>query len=62
MEPHEKAIKNIDFLLLHTGWSHYWGTDKYFTNYRVLTIEAAKILQMIWLICPSLLVSTGQRC
>lgn len=38
---HEKEIKRTDFLLLHTGWSKYWGADKYFSGYSTLTVEAA---------------------
>lgn len=41
LEPYENEIKKIDFLLIHTGWSKYWGTEKYFSDYPVLTLEAA---------------------
>ncbi len=41
LEPYQDRIKEIDFLLLYTGWSQYWGSDKYFTNYPVLSVEAA---------------------
>jgi len=27
--------------LIHTGWSLYWGTEKYFSNYPVLSLKAA---------------------
>jgi kynurenine formamidase len=30
--------------LLSTGWSRYWGDKKYFSDYPVLTIEAAQWL------------------
>ena len=26
----ESEIRNSDFLLIHTGWSQYWGTEEYF--------------------------------
>ena len=41
LEPYQTTLKDFDFLLLHTGWSQYWGTEKYFTNYPVLSVEAA---------------------
>ncbi|WP_300465304.1 cyclase family protein [Desulfobacula sp.] len=42
LNPVENQLKNIDFLLIHTGWSRYWGTDNYFSNFPVLTPEAAE--------------------
>ena len=44
LEPHKDAIGDIDFLLLHTGWSKYWGSDKYFIDYPVLSLDAAEWL------------------
>jgi arylformamidase len=44
LEPYKEKIKDVDFLLIHTGWGQYWGTDRYFTNYQVLSLESA-----IWL-------------
>jgi len=44
LEPYEKEIEKIDFLLIHTGWSKYWGTEKYFSDYTVLSLEAANWL------------------
>lgn len=41
LEPYRDSIKEIDFLLLHTGWSRYWGSDRYFTHFPVLSTEAA---------------------
>lgn len=41
---HEKEIKQVDFLLLYTGWSKYWGTATYFSGYTTLTVEAAQWL------------------
>ncbi|MFC1819466.1 cyclase family protein [Thermodesulfobacteriota bacterium] len=41
LEPHRDVIKQVQFLLIHTGWSQYWGTEKYFTDYHVLSVEAA---------------------
>jgi arylformamidase len=44
LEPHGKEIEKVDFLLIHTGWSKYWGTETYFSDYSVLTLEAANWL------------------
>lgn len=39
----EKADQ-ADFLLFHTGWDRYWGTDSYFGNYPYITDEVADYL------------------
>ena len=44
LEPYKDAVRNVDFLLLHTGWSEYWGSDKYFIDYPVLSPESAEWL------------------
>ena len=44
LEPHRDIIKQVEFLLIHTGWSRYWGTEKYFSNYLIFSIEAAEWL------------------
>jgi kynurenine formamidase len=30
--------------LIYTGWSRYWGTDKYFSDYPVLSPESTEWL------------------
>jgi arylformamidase len=40
----ETDIRNSDFLLIHTGWSQYWGTNGYFSKYPVLHEDAATYL------------------
>ncbi len=44
LEPYQDKIKTVDFLLLHTGWSQYWGSEYYFSKYPVLSLEAANWL------------------
>lgn len=44
LEFYAKELEKVDFLLLHTGWSKYWGAEKYFSGYPVLSVEAAKWL------------------
>jgi len=41
LEPHRDAIESTEFIVLHTGWSKYWGSDKYFADYPVLSFDAA---------------------
>ncbi len=42
--PHAENLAQADFVLLHTGWSEYWGEEKYFSAYPVLSREAAVFL------------------
>ena len=42
--PYESRIKGCDFVLLNTGWSRWWGDERYFEDYPVLSVEAAKWL------------------
>jgi arylformamidase len=37
-------IGDAEFLLLHTGWSRFWGTEEYDRAYPVLSAEAAEWL------------------
>ena len=49
LKPHEDTIKNVEFLLIHTGWSRYWGLEKYFSDYPVLSFKAAEWLSQFGL-------------
>jgi arylformamidase len=42
LKPYQYIIENIEFLLINTGWSKYWGIKKYFSDYPVLSFKAAK--------------------
>jgi len=37
-------ISEAEFLLLHTGWSRFWGTDEYNRGYPALSPAAAEWL------------------
>lgn len=37
-------LEETEFVLIRTGWSRYWGEDKYFENFPVLSLEAADCL------------------
>jgi kynurenine formamidase len=41
---HEPLIRQVDFVILHTGWSHKWGSDEYYKGFPALSIEAAEWL------------------
>jgi arylformamidase len=36
--------KKTDFLLFYTGWSVYWGDEKYYENFPLLTPDAIKYI------------------
>lgn len=44
LEKYEHYIEGLEYLILKTGWSKFWGTEEYFKGYPVLTIEAAEWL------------------
>lgn len=44
LERFEPLIIKSDFVVLYTGWSAFWGVDKYFSEFPVLTAEAARWL------------------
>jgi arylformamidase len=37
-------LEKTDFVLFHTGWSRFWGTDGYFRDYPTPDAEAAQFL------------------
>ena len=41
---YEENLKKHEFLLIHTGWSRYWGNDTYYSGYPVLSVEAVEWL------------------
>lgn len=41
---HESSIREVDFVLLKTGWSEFWGDQQYFKGFPTLSIEAAEWL------------------
>lgn len=38
---HKEKIGKIDYLILKTGWSKYWGSENYFKGFPALTAAAA---------------------
>ncbi len=45
----ESQIRKSAFLLLHTGWSRFWGTEAYFSGFPVLHVDAANYLSSLGL-------------
>lgn len=41
---YENKIRNVDFVILNTGWHKYWGRSEYFEKYPVLSEES-----VLWL-------------
>ncbi len=44
LQQYEAWLGEIDYLLLNTGWSNYWGDARYFTDFPALSAEAAEWL------------------
>ena len=44
LKPYEEKIKKVDFIIIKTGWSKYWGDKKYFENFPSLSEASAKWL------------------
>ncbi len=41
LDAQQNLVAGCDFVLLHTGWSRYWGDDRYFAGFPVLSPAAA---------------------
>ena len=46
---HSEGLAHVQHVILRTGWSEHWGTERYFEGYPVLTEQAAQ-----WLATTSL--------
>lgn len=44
LQPYETQLSRVEFLILHTGWYQKWGDAAYFSNFPVLTTDAARWL------------------
>ncbi|WP_291637183.1 cyclase family protein [Clostridium sp.] len=44
LKPFEKKIKSVEFIIIKTGWSKYWGDKKYYEGFPSLSVESAKWL------------------
>jgi kynurenine formamidase len=41
LQAHAGLIEGCEFVLVHTGWSRYWGQARYFDGYPVLSADGA---------------------
>ncbi len=41
---YEMKLKHVDFAIIKTGWSQYWGNENYFNSFPFLSTEAAQWL------------------
>ncbi len=41
LERFADAVDEAEFVLIRTGWSRHWGTERYFKRFPVLSLEAA---------------------
>ncbi len=41
LKVYEEKIKEVEFLILKTGWSQYWGSEAYYKEFPALSDEAA---------------------
>ena len=44
LEPFSKMLEDAEFVLFRTGWSNFWGQQKYFEEFPVLTTKALEFL------------------
>jgi kynurenine formamidase len=44
LEPHGAALREVEYALLHSGWSRFWGEGQYYGAYPVLSEGAARWL------------------
>ncbi|MBU2515762.1 cyclase family protein [bacterium] len=44
LKPHTDQFNQVDFLVVNTGWSQYWRSDQYFSDYPVFSLAAAEWL------------------
>lgn len=44
LRPYEEKIKNVEFIIINTGWSKYWGDKRYYEDFPSLSEESAKWL------------------
>lgn len=51
LQPFSDDFRANAFILLHTGWSRFWGQNAYFNDYPVLSMEAALWMDSFGLKC-----------
>lgn len=44
IKPYEDKIRQVEFLIIRTGWEELWGTEEYFKGFPALSESAARWL------------------
>lgn len=44
LKPYEEIIKNVEFIIIKTGWSKYWRDSQYYRDFPSLSEDSAKWL------------------
>ncbi|KAL0216614.1 hypothetical protein P9112_008798 [Eukaryota sp. TZLM1-RC] len=44
LRPYSESLQGAEYVILHTGWSQFWGQEKYFEEFPTLSIDAANWL------------------
>lgn len=44
LKAYDEKIKNVEFLIIKTGWSKYWGDKKYYEDFPYLSEQSAEWL------------------
>lgn len=44
LKGYEETLREVDFVLINTGWSHNWGDEKYFKDFPALSLEGVEWL------------------
>ena len=44
LKPYEEKIKKVEFIIIKTGWSKYWGDKKYYEDFPSLSEKSAEWL------------------
>ena len=44
LSPYEEKIKKVEFVIIKTGWSSYWGVENYYKGFPALSDESAEWL------------------
>jgi len=44
LKPYAEKIKSVDFIIIKTGWSKYWGNKKYYEGFPSISEDSAKWL------------------
>lgn len=47
LESYQRQLEQVEFCLIRTGWSRYWGNPQYYAGFPVLSVAAAQWLRRL---------------